>query len=142
MFRFGSLKYASVVEWSITLGCKPSGFGLRRFESYPAHQLIKNSGICRSFLLCCLLVCFRLYFYFRSWRRRSCRCCFWSWHVVFSGVFHRMFVKLLLAKYTDNLDKNNLKLFYATLIAICLTTFFDIYPTSVILVADVTPNER
>jgi 8-oxo-dGTP pyrophosphatase MutT (NUDIX family) len=28
-----------VVEWSITTGCKPVGFGLRRFESSPAHTM-------------------------------------------------------------------------------------------------------
>ena len=43
------LTYASVVEWSITLGCKPSGFGLRRFESYPAHQ-IKTSASAEFFI--------------------------------------------------------------------------------------------
>src|SRR3989344_121881 len=31
-------RYASVVEWSITTGCKPVAFGLRRFESSPAHK--------------------------------------------------------------------------------------------------------
>jgi hypothetical protein len=39
--KFGILrsdKNASVVEWSITTGCKPVGFGLRRFESFPAHK--------------------------------------------------------------------------------------------------------
>lgn len=30
--------FASVVEWSITTGCKPVGFGLRWFESNPAHN--------------------------------------------------------------------------------------------------------
>jgi hypothetical protein len=30
--------YASVAEWSIALGCKPSGFGLRGFESLSAHN--------------------------------------------------------------------------------------------------------
>ncbi len=29
---------ASVVEWSITTDCKSVAFGLRRFESYPAHN--------------------------------------------------------------------------------------------------------
>ena len=29
--------HASVVEWSITTDCKSVAFGLRRFESFPAH---------------------------------------------------------------------------------------------------------
>lgn len=31
------LSIASVVEWSITTDCKSVAFGLRRFESFPAH---------------------------------------------------------------------------------------------------------
>jgi hypothetical protein len=34
---YGS-QYASVAEWSIALDCKSGAFGLRRFESFPAHQ--------------------------------------------------------------------------------------------------------
>ena len=30
---------ASVAEWSIAIDCKSIAFGLRRFESYPAHNL-------------------------------------------------------------------------------------------------------
>src|SRR3989344_1207987 len=37
-------RYASVVEWSITTGCKPVAFGLRRFESSPAHQIPVERG--------------------------------------------------------------------------------------------------
>ena len=33
-------EYASVVEWSITTDCKSVAFGLRRFESYPAHKFL------------------------------------------------------------------------------------------------------
>ena len=32
-------EYASVVEWSITTDCKSVAFGLRRFESFPTHNL-------------------------------------------------------------------------------------------------------
>ena len=28
-----------MAEWSNVLGCKPSAFGLRRFESCPAHKI-------------------------------------------------------------------------------------------------------
>ena len=34
-------RHASVAEWSIALGCKPSDYGLRGFESLPAHKKIK-----------------------------------------------------------------------------------------------------
>ena len=37
---------ASVAEWSIALDCKSSDISLRRFESYPAHQMKKTD--CRS----------------------------------------------------------------------------------------------
>lgn len=30
--------YASVAEWSIAFDCKSNALGLRRFESFPAHQ--------------------------------------------------------------------------------------------------------
>ncbi len=32
-----------MVEWSITTDCKSVGFGLRRFESFPAHKLIMEN---------------------------------------------------------------------------------------------------
>lgn len=31
------VEYASVAEWSIAFDCKSNAFGLRRFESSPAH---------------------------------------------------------------------------------------------------------
>src|SRR5262245_16372336 len=36
--------HASVVEWSITTDCKSVAFGLRRFESYPAHRIHLDGG--------------------------------------------------------------------------------------------------
>jgi hypothetical protein len=31
-----------VAEWSIALDCKSGAFGLRRFESFPAHQYMES----------------------------------------------------------------------------------------------------
>ena len=33
---------ASVVEWSITTDCKSVALGLRRFESFPTHNIIMS----------------------------------------------------------------------------------------------------
>ena len=35
------MKYASVAEWSIAFDCKSNAFGLRGFESLPAHNIKK-----------------------------------------------------------------------------------------------------
>lgn len=35
--------YASVAEWSIALDCKSGAFGLRRFESFPAHHMLYHN---------------------------------------------------------------------------------------------------
>ena len=45
--------YASVAEWSIAIDCKSIAFGLRRFESYPAHNLgwIEAKSLFRPFTL-------------------------------------------------------------------------------------------
>ena len=45
---------ASVAEWSIALGCKPSDFGLRRFESCPAHKNEK-ARFCGFFSFCTVI---------------------------------------------------------------------------------------
>jgi hypothetical protein len=43
--------HASVVEWSITTDCKSVGFGLRWFESNPAHKTKKKSSPAGAFLV-------------------------------------------------------------------------------------------
>ena len=42
-----------MVEWSITTDCKSVAFGLRRFESYPAHN-IKKFKLSLGFFNICL----------------------------------------------------------------------------------------
>ncbi len=43
-----------MVEWSITTDCKSVAFGLRRFKSYPAHN-IKKSKLLLGFFNICLV---------------------------------------------------------------------------------------
>lgn len=45
---------ASVVEWSNTIDCKSIAFGLRGFESLPAHITLQNADGSLMEFLCCL----------------------------------------------------------------------------------------
>ncbi len=43
-FRLGNTQNASVLKWSTRGDCKSPDFGLRKFESFPAHKQTNGFG--------------------------------------------------------------------------------------------------